>query len=69
MMLCSQHGQACFAISQPAIAKQQHGGVGIYCQAQLEYDILDIPNVSTECISCHFIREDMIVVVIYSHFG
>lgn len=30
---------------------------------QLKYDIF-IPNVSTECISCHFIWEDMIVVVI-----
>ena len=48
-----------------SIKNQQHGGVGIYCQEHLEYDILDIPNVNLECICCHFTTNDIIVVVLY----
>nr|XP_033961050.1 ATP-dependent DNA helicase PIF1 [Pseudochaenichthys georgianus]XP_033961052.1 ATP-dependent DNA helicase PIF1 [Pseudochaenichthys georgianus] len=47
------------------IKDQQQGGVGIYCQDQLEYTILDLPNVNLECIASHFTRENVIVVVLY----
>lgn len=44
---------------------QQHGGVGMYTEDSLAYDILKVPNVSIECLVVHCAAYNVLLAVIY----
>ncbi|XP_062414175.1 uncharacterized protein LOC119206796 [Pungitius pungitius] len=44
---------------------QQHGGVAMYTEDSLSYNILQVPNVNIECLVFHCATYDMLLAVIY----
>uniref|UniRef100_A0A3B3YQH8 ATP-dependent DNA helicase n=1 Tax=Poecilia mexicana TaxID=48701 RepID=A0A3B3YQH8_9TELE len=48
-----------------ALQDQQHGGVGIYCSNDIEFEVLQQPELNLECLVYRFSGYEMVVGVIY----
>ncbi|XP_044221305.1 uncharacterized protein LOC122991901 isoform X4 [Thunnus albacares] len=58
----------CYTNSNPKLSELknlQHGGVGLYCLDNLDYQILQVPNLNLECLVCLCINLNILMAVLY----